>query len=103
METTTSSAGNGTQTRKARSLVPPDENKRQRFVRLADTRVTRTIQLIRMIGQMGGQSRYEYGGADVEKIRSALNYEIGLMVTKLKPDKTHQLPLFSVEGSGEVD
>jgi len=89
--------------RKGRVAPPPDETKRQCFVRLADKRTVRTIQLIRMIGQMGGQSRYEYSGADVEKIRSTLHYELGLMVTKLNPNKSKQLPLFSVEGTGEVD
>ena len=46
--------------------------KRTKFVRLAEARVTRAIQDIRLIGNLSNKSAYEYDEEDVKKIFRAL-------------------------------
>ena len=50
--------------------------KRQKFVALAEKRVTRTIKDIRLIGNLSNRSNYEYDQTDVRSILRALKHEI---------------------------
>jgi hypothetical protein len=47
--------------------------KRDRFVKLAESRTAGAIKAIRVIGKLGNRSHYEYSEADVRKIAAALN------------------------------
>ena len=49
---------------------------RNRFVRLAENRVSRAINSIRLIGNLSNKSNYSYTDADVRAIISALQSEI---------------------------
>ena len=53
------------------SKVPANETKRDKFIRLADARVSRVLKQIRMIGNLSA-SGYEYGQSDIDKIYDAL-------------------------------
>lgn len=101
MTDTQASTGNGTT---QRTSVPAGESKRERTARIIDRRTNQAIKAIRLIAGMGGSNRYSYdwGEADIDKVRSALMNEVAEMTVKLKrPAK--QLPLFSLEGTGEVE
>ena len=50
--------------------------KREKFVQLAQSRTVNAIRAIRVIGKLGNKSHYEYGEADVKKIANALIKEI---------------------------
>jgi hypothetical protein len=50
--------------------------KRQKFVGLAEKRVTRTIKDLRLIGNLSNRSNYEYDEADVRRILRALKNEV---------------------------
>ena len=50
--------------------------KRQKFVALAEKRVTRTIKDLRLIGNLSNRSNYEYDEADVRRILRALKHEV---------------------------
>lgn len=52
------------------------KQRRERFVNLAEKRVTRAIKDIRLIGNLSNRSNYSYDEADVRKIVSALEHEV---------------------------
>ncbi len=49
---------------------------RERFVELAEKRVTRAIKNLRLIGNLSNRSNYSYTNDDVKKIISALESEL---------------------------
>lgn len=53
-----------------------EREKRIRFVRLAENRVSRALNSIRLIGNLSNKSNYSYTDADVRAIISALQSEI---------------------------
>lgn len=57
--------------------------KREKFVKLAESRTTNAIKAIRIIGNLGNKSNYQYGDEDVRKILSALNKEIETLKNRL--------------------
>ena len=49
---------------------------RERFVELAEKRVTRAIKNLRLIGNLSNRSNYSYTEEDVKKIMGALESEL---------------------------
>jgi hypothetical protein len=62
--------------------VRPGENHHDRFRRLAEKRVIRTIKDIRLIGNLGNRNNYGYTADEVDKIFRALEKELKLARTK---------------------
>ena len=58
------------------------ETKRDRFVRLAEARTNKIIDMIRLLGNCANKANYDYTDADVQKIFNALEKEIKLTKTK---------------------
>lgn len=58
------------------------ETKRDRFVRLAEARTNKIIDMIRLLGNCANKANYDYTDADVQKIFNALEKEIKLAKTK---------------------
>ena len=54
----------------------PKESKRGRFVRVAETRVNKILDMIRLLGNCSSKANYDYSDEDVNKIFSALEKEI---------------------------
>ena len=52
------------------------ESKREKFVRLAENRTNKALEMIQLIGNLSNRSVYEYTAADVEKIFNALEEEV---------------------------
>lgn len=52
------------------------ESKREKFVRLAENRTNKAIEMIRLLGNLANKSSYDYTRADAEKIFKALENEI---------------------------
>lgn len=50
--------------------------RRSKFVRLAEARVTKTIKDLRLIGNLANRASYEYSETDVKKIFFALDREV---------------------------
>ena len=72
------------------------ETKSQKFVRLANARVTRALNDIRLIGNLSNRSHYEYSEADIKKIVRALDEEIKVMKARFEsaPDmRTNEFSL----------
>lgn len=59
-------------------------NKRSRFVELAQTRVTKATQMLRLIGNLSNPNNYAYSEEDAHKIFSALESEMKLLKAKFQ-------------------
>jgi hypothetical protein len=62
--------------------------KRDNFIRLAEGRVTRAIDSIRVIGNLSNRSNYEYTTEDTKRIIDALQSEINALKVQFKPRPT---------------
>ncbi len=49
-----------------------NEDKHERFVRLAEARTSKVLETIDLIGNLSNKSVYSYGDEEVEKIFSAI-------------------------------
>lgn len=58
------------------------ETKRDRFVRLAEARTNKTIDMIRLLGNLANKNNYEYSETDVQKIFNAIEKEIKIAKSK---------------------
>ena len=54
-------------------------DRRAKFVQLANNRVNRALNDIRLIGNLSNKSAYEYTDEDVKKIVRALQREVDVM------------------------
>lgn len=52
------------------------ETKRDKFVRLAEARTNKIIEMIKLLGNCSNLSAYEYTSQDVDKIFSAIETEL---------------------------
>lgn len=59
------------------------QDKRAKFVELAESRTVSAIKAIRVIGKLGNKSAYEYEDADVKKIVTALSREVDALKARL--------------------
>ena len=66
------------------------ETKRDRFVRLAEARTNKIIDMIRLLGNCANKANYDYTDADVQKIFSALEKEIKHAKTKFALGETEE-------------
>lgn len=57
--------------------------KREKFVRLAESRTVNAIKAIRVIGKLGNKSAYDFSEADVKKIVAVLNREIDALKARM--------------------
>lgn len=53
-----------------------NETKRAKFVRIAEARTNKIINMIQLLGNCSNQSLYEYTQKDVNKIFSAIQTEL---------------------------
>ncbi len=52
------------------------ETKRDRFVRLAEARTNKILEMMRLLGNCSSKSNYEYTDEDVRQIFNALEKEL---------------------------
>jgi hypothetical protein len=57
--------------------------KREKFVKLAESRTRNAIKAIRVIAKLGNRNAYDYDEADVKKIASALNREVDALKARM--------------------
>jgi hypothetical protein len=57
--------------------------KRQKFVTLAENRTRNAIKAIRVIGKLGNKSAYQFDDSDVQKIARALSKEVEAMKARM--------------------
>ena len=71
-------------------------DKREKFVKLVENRVTRALKDIRLIGNLSNKNNYAYTDKDVSKIISALEQEIKTLKTKFSADESKDEPQFKL-------
>ena len=64
------------------------QDKREKFVNLAERRTINAIKSIRTIGKLGNPNAYEYTDADVRKITKALGDEVESMKNRMRSTKS---------------
>jgi hypothetical protein len=52
------------------------ENKREKFVRLAETRTNKILNMLQLLGNCSNSNTYEYTQKDVDKIFVAIENEV---------------------------
>ena len=52
------------------------ETNRDRFIRIAEARTNKILEMLRLLGNCSIKSSYEYSEEDVKKIFNALNREL---------------------------
>ena len=70
--------------------------KRQRFVSLAEKRVTRAIKDIRLIGNLSNKNNYSYEEKDVRKILSTLENEVKILKARFSADDMKSEAVFKL-------
>lgn len=74
--------------------MPQEENKRQKFVRLAEKRANEILERIRILSHCSNRSQYEYDEKQISKIFSAIETELKTCKAKFK-FKTHSKLILS--------
>lgn len=52
------------------------ESKRERFVRLAEARTNKILDMMKLLGNCSSRANYDYTDADVKKIFNAIEKEL---------------------------
>lgn len=58
------------------------ESKKERFVRIAEARTNKIIDMIRLLGNCSNKGNYSYTDEDVRKIFSAIEAELKIAKSK---------------------
>ena len=66
-----------------KSATKMKENKREKFVKLAENRTINAIRAIRVIAKLGNKNAYQFDDSDVQKIVRALNREIDALKSRM--------------------
>ena len=72
-------------------------NKREKFVKLANSRVTATLDKMRLIGNLADKRYYEYSDKDIKKMFDALSKELNLVKSKFSSVRTKIDTSFKLE------
>jgi hypothetical protein len=55
---------------------PKNESKTERFIRIAESRTNKIIDMVRLLGNLSNKAVYDYEKDDIEKIFRAIDIEI---------------------------
>lgn len=74
-----------------------NESKRERFVRLAETRTNKIINMVQLLGNCSNTSAYEYTDADVEQIFGAIEASVREAKKKFTKTETTKITRFTLK------
>ncbi len=63
-----------------------EETKREKFVRLAESRVNNALKQIELVGNLANKRIYDYSESDVEQILRALKNSVNILEGKFRSD-----------------
>lgn len=75
---------------------PMAETKHEKFVRLAEARTNKIIDMLRLLGNCANTNVYEYSQNEVEKIFNALESELKESKKKFQKEERAQVTRFSL-------
>lgn len=70
--------------------------KREKFVELAEKRVSRAIKDIRLIGNLSNKGSYSYTEADIRKIHRVLSEELKALKARFETGSGEEPPVFKL-------
>ena len=73
------------------------ESKRERFVRLAEARTNKIIDMIQLLGNCANTNTYEYTQQDVDRIFSAIEAELREAKKKYQRVETSRTTRFTLK------
>jgi uncharacterized protein YceH (UPF0502 family) len=73
------------------------KQRRERFVRLAEARVSKAMKSIRVVGNLSNRSNYEYSDTDVKKIVKALQSELFALEARFQQSDKKSRPEFKLQ------
>jgi hypothetical protein len=71
--------------------------KREKFIELAEKRVTKTIKDFRLIGNLSNRNNYEYTDQDIQQIVAALDGEVRLLKSKFISEDPRRSTAFKIK------
>ncbi len=74
-----------------------NETKRERFVRLAEARTNKILDMMKLLGNCSSKSNYEYTEEDVRKIFSAIEREMKNSRAKFNGSDTQKEDRFTLD------
>ena len=74
-----------------------EESRRERFVRLAEARTNKIIDMIQLLGNCSNQSQYEYSQKDVTKIFNAIQTELDAAKKRFNKQDTQKGSKFKLD------
>ncbi|PLY00755.1 MAG: hypothetical protein C0623_06605 [Desulfuromonas sp.] len=72
------------------------QEKRDKFIELANKRVTKAIKDLRLIGNLSNRRTYDYNDEDVKKITRALQRELDAMKVRFRGEAGDDDTIFSL-------
>lgn len=73
------------------------ETKREKFVRLATVRTNKIINMIQLLGNCSNTSVYDFTNEDIEKIFTAIEYEVKEAKKKFSKVDSKKVSKFTLE------
>lgn len=73
------------------------ETKRDKFVRLAEARTNKIINMIQLLGNCSNQSQYEYTQKDVTKIFGAIQAELDVAKKRFSKQESQKGAKFKLD------
>ena len=78
-------------------MLNTKETKRERFVRLAEARTNKIIDMMQLLGNCSNQSQYEYNQKDVNKIFNAIQAELDSAKKRFNKQDTQKSNRFTLD------
>ena len=78
-------------------MAKEQETKRTKFVRLAEARTNKIINMLQLLGNCSNSSVYDYTQKDVDKIFAAIEAEVKEAKKKFNKTESHKSTRFTLE------
>ena len=78
-------------------MLKQEETKRERFVRLAEARTNKIIDMLQLLGNCANTNTYEYTQEDVDKIFTAIQSQLNESKKAFQTKKNNEKQRFSLE------
>ena len=78
-------------------MAKEQETKRAKFVRLAEARTNKIIDMLQLLGNCSNSSAYDYTQQDVDKIFAAIEAEVKEARKKFNKTESHKGARFTLE------
>ena len=78
-------------------MLNAKDDKREKFVKLAEARTNKTLNMINLIGNLSNKSLYKYSDEDVTEIFRAIQEELNSAKRRFDSNKRDSTPSFKLK------